>query len=86
MRLRKHRRYGPARPRSAATDVIRTSGSPHGTIQPNGSSGLSTFTAKPCFETPRRAPAAGVALLAAAAAVFVAGAVTSLRRRSAAAP
>ena len=33
--------------------------------------------------TPRRAPAAGVALLAAGAALFVACAVTSLRRRSA---
>jgi hypothetical protein len=52
IRLRKHDRCGPASRASAATEVIRTSGSPHGTIQSNGSSELSTFTAKPCLETP----------------------------------
>src|SRR3954462_501483 len=52
IRLRKHGRYGGRPEASTATEVIATSGRPHGTIHPNGSSELSTLTAKPCFATP----------------------------------
>ena len=47
-RLRMQGRCGPS-PRCAATDVMRTSGSPQATIQPNGARSLSTLTAKPCL-------------------------------------
>ncbi len=54
MRLRKHASDSRSPELSAATDVIRTSGSPHATTHENGSRSFSTLTAKPCVEIAAR--------------------------------
>ena len=52
MRSRKAGR-SPLRPVSSASEVMRTPGSPQATTWWNGSTSLSTLTAKPCALTPR---------------------------------